>query len=241
MRILTLDIETSPHKAWAFNVWQQNISHGQIISPTIMLSWAAKWKGSKATMYRKHDDADCLTLLHDLLNEADIVIHYNGDKFDLPHINREFLGAGLPPTRPCASVDMLKVVKQRFRFPHNKLDYVASVVLGEKKLETGGFDLWPAFMSGDKKALATMKKYNIKDVVLTEKLYVALLPWVRNHPYVGLIDVDLGDDDVGYRCPACDSLRTTKQRPRRTRCFAIRTVECRECGTWSEGRRRKVQ
>ncbi len=105
MKILTLDVETSPHEAYAFQVWNTNILSHQIKTPTKVLCWAAKFLGSKRVYYRKHDEAAFLKELHRLHNEADIIVHYNGDKFDLPHIRREFIEAGLPPTRPCPTID----------------------------------------------------------------------------------------------------------------------------------------
>lgn len=243
MNILTLDIETSPNEGYAFRVWQNNMMPNQIIKPTQMLSWAAKWLGKPAssTEYRTYEDDDCHSRLHQLLGDADMIVSYNGDKFDMRHINREFVERGMMRPRPCASVDLLKTVKKMFLFPHNRLDYVCSVLLDEKKLETGGFDLWPAFMNGDDKARKLMRRYNIKDVVLTEKLYKHLRGWIPNHPNVSNeLDIIIPDKRSDYDCGACGSANITMHRPRRTRCFAIRTYQCNSCGAWHDGRRKKV-
>ena len=241
MKVLTLDIETSPHEGYAFQVWQANIAANQIITPTCMLSFAAKWKGDaqSKTVYRTCFDSDMHETLHRLMNEADLIVTYNGDKFDLRHINREFVERGFFPPKPVPSVDLLKVVKKNFAFPHNRLDYVCSRLLGETKLETGGFELWPAFMRQEAAALRLMKRYNIKDTVLTEKLYVRLLPWITNHPYVGGGGVVIDDADHVYTCPSCESTRNERHQ-RRTRCFAIRTMHCQDCGTWFDGKRKKI-
>ena len=239
MRILTLDIETSPHEAYAFQVWQANIAAGQIKKPTEMLTWTAKFLDKKKSVFRDWNAPDFLTKLHEMLDDADIVVGYNQQKFDIRHINREFVQAGLSPTRPMPQIDMLRVVKQQFLFPHNRLDYVCGILLNETKLETGGFDLWPAFLRGDKKAEAVMRKYNIRDVVLTEKLYLHLRAWVKNHPNVGIFDVRFFDEPKDYTCEACGSHNVELKRPRRTRCFAIRVVRC-ECGHYQDGARKKL-
>jgi len=243
MNILTFDIETAPAEAYAWQMWKTNIAPTQIIAPGYTLSWAAKWLGEPArkTVYRSvWDKGDFISELHDLLNEADAVVGYNSDKFDLRHMNREFTQIGLGPVRPLASIDLYKIVKRNFNFPYYRLDYVSQKLLGAKKLDTGGFDLWPAFMKKDPKALKKMQQYNIKDVLLTEKLYTYLLPWVKNHPFVGDGDIIIPDSDVTYECPACGSTDTQKERPRRTRCFGIRVVRCGNCGSWSEGQRKKL-
>ena len=168
-----------------------------------------------------------------------MIITYNGDKFDLTHINREFIEAGLDPVRPYASMDLLKQIKKLFKFPHNRLDYVCDVLLDIKKLSTGGFALWPAFMKGDTKAIATMKRYNIQDVKMTEALYLFIRPWIRHHPFIGPTPT-IYDEDEDYACPACDSHKLSRERPRRTRCYAIRLLYCDNCGAWSDGRRKKI-
>ena len=239
MKILTIDIETSPHEGYAFNVWQHNMLPNQIINPTGMMTYAAKWLGDKSVVYRTWTDDDFHDTLYRLLNEADLIIGYNHDKFDLRHINREFVERGYLPPKPTPTVDLLKIVKKHFNFPHNRLDYVAQRILGETKLETGGFELWPAFMKGDPKALKLMKKYNTKDTVLTEKLYVKLRPWITNHPYMGGGGVVIPDADILYECPTCSGYAHF-QAQRRTRCYAIRLNNCKNCGTWFDGKRKKL-
>lgn len=242
MKIFTFDIETSPHEGYHWGVWQQNIAPGQIIVPTGMMTWAGKWLGEREITYRTWDDADFHELLKEKLEAADLIVGYNHDKFDLRHVNREFLERGISPPRPCATVDLLKIVKQRFNFPHNRLDYVASRILGETKLETGGFDLWPAFIRGESKARKIMGKYNRQDVRLTEKLYVRLRPWITNHPHCGPVGMHtVADDGIAYECPACQSTQIYCARPRRTRCYAIRVLKCLDCGVWFDGKRKKLQ
>ena len=47
MKILILDIETSPHTGFHWGLFQQNISIGQLIESSSVLCWAAKWLGKK--------------------------------------------------------------------------------------------------------------------------------------------------------------------------------------------------
>jgi hypothetical protein len=121
------------------------------------------------------------------LDMADVVVHYNGKSFDVPHLNREFLEAGLPPPSPYQQVDLYRTIKARFRFASNKLDWVSQrLKLGEKNHTS--FPLWTGCMNGDPKAWRKMKSYCRHDVKLTGELYDAILPWVNNHPNVALID-----------------------------------------------------
>jgi len=72
----------------------------------------------------------------------------------------------------------MSVVKANFKFPSNKLDYVAQALGVGSKFKHSGFDLWIGCMEGNGKSWAEMKKYQIQDVVLLEELYQVLVPWL---------------------------------------------------------------
>src|SRR5207253_3872004 len=92
-----------------------------------------------------------------LIDEADAVVHYNGQKFDIPHINTEFIRQGLGPPSPFHHIDLCKIVKKTFLFPSAKLKYVAKELGLPGKVEHDGFPLWVRCIEGDKKAWARMR------------------------------------------------------------------------------------
>lgn len=106
MRILHLDIETAPHKVYAWGLYDQDIAINQIVEPGYTLCWAAKWHGSQELKFDSVWDSGkrrMIKRIHKLLAKADAVVHYNGLKFDIPTLNQEFLQIGLkppPPQRP---------------------------------------------------------------------------------------------------------------------------------------------
>lgn len=240
MNILTLDIETAPSEVYAWQMWKTNIAPNQIITPGGMMTYAAKWYGKKQVVYKTWEDEDFYETLHDMMNEADLIVGYNHEKFDLRYINAEFVQRGFFPTRPVPTIDLFKVVKKHFHFPHYRLDYVAQRLLGKSKIDTGGFELWPAFIAGEPQARRLMKRYNRADTCLTEELYDRLLPWIFNHPFMGDGHVIIEDTLIDYQCPACNSYEVKRERPRRTRCYAIRVVHCQACGSWFDGKRKKL-
>jgi hypothetical protein len=115
-------------------------------------------------------------------------------------MNWRFIYHGFPPPLSYKTVDTLKVAKKYFSASSNKLDYLTNALNIGGKLETGGLELWKKCMDGDKKALEAMLYYNIKDIDILEELYIKLLPWITNHPNVGLYT----NDDIQI-CPACGS------------------------------------
>lgn len=207
MRILYLDIESAPTLAYTWSLFPKYIHIGDITEPGYTMCWAAKWEGERKVIYRNHGDKDFLDLIHSLLDEADAVVHYNGTRFDMPTLNREFVLAGLPPPSHYHQVDLLKTVRKQFRFQSNKLDYVAQQLGLGGKVHHKGMQLWHDCMAGCPKAWKIMERYNKQDVQLTQKLYKKLLPWIHNHPNVGMWI----DDPKKPVCPSCGSTNLHKK------------------------------
>jgi uncharacterized protein YprB with RNaseH-like and TPR domain len=180
MKILLLDIETTPMQVYAWGLWDQNISIDQIIKSSEMLCFGARWLGQKKVIFKSsyHDGKQTmLEELHKLMEEADVLVGWNSAAFDHKHINREFLEAGMSPPSTTKDLDLMSVVKANFLFPSNKLDYVAQKLGVGAKVKHSGFSLWIRCMNGDKKAWDEMKKYQIQDVNLLVDLYEVLNPW----------------------------------------------------------------
>lgn len=236
MRVLTLDIETSPNLAHVWSLWNQNVGLPQLLDASEVMCFAAKWLDEDDTTFSSgHRDGygAMVHRAHELLSEADVVVTYNGDRFDLPHLNREFLRAGLTPPAPYASVDLLKEVKKTFRFQSNKLDHVAGQLELGGKVKHEGHELWVNCLRGDEEAWRQMETYNRHDVVLTEKLFDRLRPWLRSLPHPGLYD---GNDLDG--CPACNSGNLVRRGFAHTRLGSYQRYRCEDCGKWSRGGKR---
>lgn len=188
-RILTLDIETSPAIVMAWGLFDQNIGINQIVEPSRVICFAAKWHDRKATeFYSEHHQsrAEMVKAAWRLLDECDVLVTYNGPSFDVKHLQREFYLAGLGPPSPWVDVDLLAVNRRRFKFLSNKLGYVTDAVGLPTKMETGGMQLWTDVLAGDGKAWAKMRSYCKRDVVVTEMLYdrMAAEGWIKG-PHLG--------------------------------------------------------
>jgi len=233
MRILTLDIETSPNLVYAWGLWNQNIGINQIVEPTKVLSWSAKWLGKKKVYYANCHDDEWLDEIWDLIDHADAVVHYNGTAFDMKHLNREFVAADMPQPLMPKNIDLLKTVRQKFKYPSNKLQYVAKVLLGETKLDNPGMPLWVGCMNGDKTSWNLMKRYNKQDVTLTEKLYLKIRGWIKGHPNHGLY-VDDQDEPV---CRACGSYQVYSRGWQALNVRSYMRYRCEDCGWQGRGRK----
>jgi len=230
-KILLLDIETAPGVAYIWNLFDSMIPLERLIAPSRMLCWAAKWyRGGWSAADERGGREGLLQPLHELLSEADAVVTYNGDKFDLPKINGEFVAAGLAPVPPVPSIDLYKTAK-KLGYQSNKLLFVSNHLGIGSKVDTGGFKLWRDVMAGDEKAWAKMLRYNKQDVALLEKLYTKLRPYIKTHPTL----------HAREKCLVCGSSRVQRRGHRRTRAFMIERLHCQGCGAWFDGSRMKAQ
>lgn len=235
MRILLLDLETAPNTAHVWGLWQQDISISQLLDSSYVMCWAAKWYGQPKVMFdsiMRSQHRKMIRRAHELLEEADVVVHYNGKRFDIPTLNKEFVQLGLKPPAPYAQVDLLKVAQAQFRFPSNKLDYVAKALGFDGKVSHKGHSLWVECMARDKQAWVKMEEYNKRDVTLLEDVYKALLPWIKGHPNHGLYD-----PEDRKSCPNCGGGRLQARGIYRTAVYTYSRYQCQACGKWSRARR----
>ncbi len=234
-KVLLLDIETKPAQAYVWRAYgEQNIGVDQIIDTGGVICIGAKWLGEKNTELFsdwEHGHDNMLALVHEMISFADAVITYNGDRFDLPKLQGEFLLAGLGPTPPVTSIDCIKAVR-KFGFFMNKLAFIGPFLKVGEKIKTEGFTLWTKVIDGDDAAQKRMAKYCKQDVILLEKLYLFIRPFIKNHPHMGKVGA--------HECGACGSHNVHSRGTRRTRAFKIQRLQCQECGSWQDGTRKKV-
>jgi hypothetical protein len=232
-KILMLDIEWKPATAYVWKMWDENISPDQLIDDGGLLCFCAHWYGSKEFMFFsewEHGHAYMAEAALVLLEEADAVVTYNGDRYDLPKLRGAMVLAGLSPPPPPTSIDLIKWVK-KFGFVMNRLAYIGPLLNVGAKIKHEGFQLWRSVLEGDAQAQKRMKKYCIGDVKLLVTLYKRILPFIFDHPHLG--------DEKGA-CGACGSNHVQSRGFRRTKFYKIQRLQCQDCGSWSTGTRKKV-
>lgn len=235
-KILLFDIETSPIIAQVWDLFDQNIALNQIQIDWHLLAWAAKWLGNKEVIYADQskakditNDKNILVRLWNLLNEADIVVTQNGNRFDIKKINARFAIHNMKPPAPYRKVDTLQLAKKHFGFTSNKLAYMTDkLCLKYKKLEHKNFpghELWQECLKGNKKAWKEMKKYNTHDVLALEELYLKLAPWGTG------IDFNVYSDSIRPTCN-CGSKNMIRSGYRTTLAGRYIRYKCEDCGAW---------
>lgn len=235
---LILDIETSPILAHVWSLWEQNVGLNQIAKDWHILSVSAKWRGQKEVFYFDQrnekdisNDSNLLKKLSKLINEADVVVGHNLDKFDIKKINARLILNGLQPLNIVQQVDTLKLAKKKFAFTSNRLEYLTSKLCTKYKKSShkkfSGFELWLGCLAGDLKAWKEMEKYNKLDVLSLEELYEKLLKFhdpVHRRSYT---------DSINNNCECGNSLQ--KWGVYVTKSGRYQKYRCNECGKCYKG------
>lgn len=239
MKTLLIDIETAPVSAFAWGLFKQTINPDWVTDSGRVLCFAAKWLGDDdITFVSEHGTKGAhkrmIRRAHALLSEADALVHYNGNSFDVPTLNKEFLQYGMRPPSPAANIDLLRVMRKTFRFPSNKLAFIAKSLGIGGKLPHCGPAMWLQCMEGDADAWAAMEAYNRQDVVVLEDVYFRLLPWIQDHPHTGV------RSDSPEACPNCGGTHLQARGWAYTRLSKYRRFQCTDCGTWTRGSKREL-
>lgn len=257
-RILLIDIETAYMVVSGIWALKQNgyIQPDRIVKDWSILCYAAKWLFEPNVMGKSVTPEEAINRteksiikdIWDLLDEAQIVVTQNGINFDIRALNTKFIKHGLPPPSKFQNVDTKVVAASIFRFPSNKLDYLAKELLGlEGKIEMRIED-WDKCLdeslNGNQAALDKMLFYCKNDIApLLEDLYLKFRPWVPGHPNLNLFTGEniercprcLGDIEEGkpyptptgtwkgFRCKNCGGIGRMSGKENKIKSVAIRT------------------
>ena len=244
LKIGTLDIETAPLDSRTWGLYDQNVGLNMINNEWTILSYCFKplTGGSRSVVYRDTSneadpraDGELLSELHALLHDTDIIIGQNAKRFDVRKINARLILEGFAPYRPVKVQDTMLMARSAAAFTSNKLEWLSQYLSPRPKLkhkDFPGFELWSACLDGNPKAWASMRKYNIADVLATEDVYKKLRPWARGH-----INVAAYNDEDHMQCACCgsDSLRLD-ERSAFTQVGEYRQYQCNGCGAWQRDR-----
>lgn len=243
-RVLLLDIETAPTKAYTWSLIKAFIPIDFIESHKYLLCWSAKFLGEKAIFsdalinhkneYKKDpkNDRKILESLCKLLDEADYIIMHNGRFFDIPEVNGRLLFHRMLPPSPFKIIDTYLTAKRIFRLESNKLDYLGEFLGVGRKIKHEGAELWVKCMDGDMKAWKDMIVYNKQDVILLEKIYYILAPWDNKAPNSALY---IDDNNPICRNPTCLSTKLIHRGYSTTDAGVFHRYCCKECGAWGRG------
>lgn len=200
-RVLYIDVETKPAKAFVWQQYDNNIDLSMLIEDGSILSFCAKWAGDPESkvIYRDmrgkeknlNNDKKLMQELWKLMDEATHIIWHNGNRFDKGKINARFIANGLGAPSEYKSIDTLTLARSNFNFFSNKLQHLSGMLAKKNKKDSHsdfpGFKLWDQCMKGNIKAWNSMRKYNILDVLALEEVFLELAKYVKNNKNVAAV------------------------------------------------------
>jgi hypothetical protein len=240
VRILTIDVERQRGE-WKVRRWDpyppKFLRMETMVQRPRIMCFAAKWFGEDEVIYAdergrngkgRAGTRSMVKQMWDLLNAADVVITFNGDRADIPWMNEEFRYAGLHRPMPFKSLDLYKQSKAARNLPYRSLRYWGQEFGHSNKLEHEGPDLWDLCEAGDPEGWAQMRAYNEQDVRVTEDMWLDELPWLDGRVHMGM----LISDGESMRCPNCGSNDLTSQeKPARAYTREYQAFRCNACGS----------
>jgi hypothetical protein len=235
-RIILWDIETVQNLAAVFRLTQNDyIQPSNIVQERYIVTASWKELGSDKVhsvsilddpkRFKKdhHDDLYVCKTLHDVLSGADVIIAHNGDMYDIKFTEGRFLIHDLEPLPPITKIDTLKAARDRFLLNANNLDYLAQLLRVGKKVKTDA-ELWLRVLRGQQAAIKEMLAYNKKDVLLLEKVFLKLQPYIANHVNRQLFG--------GDGCPRCGSTKIQSRGVHRAVTQIYNRFQCQSCFGW---------
>lgn len=250
-KILLFDIETSMIKAWVWGLWGQNVSISQIDEDWYNICWCAKWLGDDnvfgSSVHHfekpisgnyKDNERYVVEALWKVLDDADIVVAFNGKSFDKKKMNWKFFEYGLPEPSPYKLVDPLIIIKDNFSPTSKKMDFIARYVdsLENGKKETN-VNLWISCQNNDVQSLDYMYSYCEQDIVVLEEVYKAVRHWDKRSPQMSMYY-----DDDAMRCNSCGSTHLTKleNKAAYTSLSKFEIYRCDDCSKIMRGRDNQI-
>lgn len=233
-RTLFLDIETAPAKAYIWDLKTRYVPLSQVAEDGYVLCYAAAWEdfdeGEFASTW-DHGEKQMVEWAWELLDEADVVVTYNGNGFDLPRLNSEFLKYRLGPPTPYHSIDLYQTVSRKFRVLSKSMNHMLRLLDLDEKVKHKGMELWTGCMEGVAEDQALMEEYNVGDIITLQELYNDLRPWIDNMPNFALWMEP--SDEPKCRCGSTD-LRFKGYK--RTSVFSYKQYLCNSCGQYPRER-----
>lgn len=232
-KILVLDIETTPLEVYSWNIFDQTIMPNQIIKDWSILSWAACWLDEpKNIMYADtrgqknvREDKHILKGIHKLMDEADIIIGQNSNRFDIKKLNTRFIANKMKPPSSYKKIDTKEIAKKYFAFTTASLDFMTKTLNSRQtKMKNSGLDLWIRCLNNDLKAFKELEKYNKQDVAATVELWKDLRPWDNS------LNVNLYTNNNDTIC-SCGSKKFNKNGYAYTSMGKFQRFSCANCGT----------
>lgn len=234
-KILVWDIENLPNRGYFFRTYDTTIPNQFVSKTHSIISIAYKFIGDKQTSvisladfpkeYAKdtYNDKKVVEAFSEVYNSADYIVAHYGDRHDTPMLHTRLLLNNLPPLRNVQTIDTYKLVKRHFKLNTNKLDHLGFWLEQGVKHNMSAQD-WVDCAEGNIKAVKKMAEYNKQDVLLLERIFLKLLPYLQTK-----LNINIGIEGAEESCPHCGSSHAINRGYYYTKTNRKLTKQCKNC------------
>lgn len=230
-KILVIDIETSPNLSHVWDIWRNPVGYKTMLEQWDMMCFSAKWLGEGGPTYSYSEFHDgyrpMLSECWKLLDHADMILSYNGKRFDIKRIRTVLAVDGFSPFSEPRHIDLDVTMKNVFDFPSHSMEYVCKM-FGLPLKHVTSYELWRAcLLDRDPESWDKMVAYCANDVDMLANLYFRVLPWIERHPSV----TPYQELEPGVlSCTKCGSIDLVKDGYSYTNVSVFQRYRCRSCG-----------
>lgn len=223
---LFYDIETSPNIGLFWRPgYKLSIPYENIIKERAIICISYKWAGKKVqhlTWDKNQCDEKMIASFSKILIKANESVAHNGDKFDIKWIRGRALKYGISMPPDLITIDTCKLSRSLFNLNSNRLDYLGEYLEVGRKMKTGGFDLWKeVLLERNPIALKKMVRYCDKDVILLEKVYNKMKPYIKSRTTC---------TSNRIACPECGGNTIISKHSTRATGSRVTQLKCSKCG-----------
>ena len=224
------DTEWSPAISYTWSGFPKYLPNDFLIEDPRLLCFGFKIEGEETVVVDERiGHEEMVRQLWDWLDRVDMLVSYNGQSFDTRKVNGEFMKYGMGPPSPYKEIDLYRQIKKHAQFYSGKLDFVAERIVGQRKVDTGGFQLWKDVLANDEEAWGKMRKYQKQDVELLVELFEEVKPWIKMPHPVSLDPTS---------CHNCGGTSLQRRGVARTLYGHYPRYQCQDCGKWLRGQQR---
>lgn len=190
-------------------------------------AWDFKRRWSKDV----NDDYMVVKQLYSVLKTADAVVTHNGKRFDWKFLQTRLMHHGFLPLHSIPHLDTCNEAKKYLYLFNNRLNTLGEFLVGKKKKDTGGWELWVDVYERKAKAMHKMTEYCKQDVRLTEQVFLKMRPLIKGIPHAAIF----ANDSISAYCPRCGSVKTSKHGVVMQRNGTFQKYKCKNCGSVAKG------
>lgn len=234
--ILILDLERIPAWTKPLPVWDMKSLMNRRLGPDDIAEWgrticfAYRWGFTGpiqfAAEWQEGGRAAYLDTMQAVLEQADILSGHNSEQFDHKHLAGDLFMERNVVVPKIKHIDTLKLARQNANWENNQLVTLTKRLGIPTKTDSYRISVAMAAVSGDPKAQARIRRYNIGDVRASTGMLKKFLP---------LSGVNLGlfaEDPTLPACPKCQSRKLQRRGVAVKAALRYPRYQCQSCGGW---------